>query len=68
MILWRGSKAVIQFLIDYIFGDDWTVAVVIGVGALATWGLIEAGWKRLVAVAPGGDCGDGAESLARGPA
>ena len=43
MILWRGFKAVIRFLIDYIFGDDWTVAVVIGVGLLATWRLIEAG-------------------------
>jgi hypothetical protein len=30
-------------LVDYIVGDDWRVAAVIGAALLASWGLIEAG-------------------------
>ena len=43
MILWRWTRAFVGFWIDYIFGDDWTVAAVIGVALLATWGLVRAG-------------------------
>ena len=43
MVVWRGTKAVVLFLIDYIIGDDWTVAALIALGMLATWRLVEAG-------------------------
>lgn len=39
----RWIRAFVAFWIDYIVGDDWTVAAVIGVALLATWGLVEAG-------------------------
>jgi hypothetical protein len=42
MILWRWIRAFVAFWVDYIFGDDWTVAAVIGVALLATWGLVKA--------------------------
>jgi hypothetical protein len=43
MILRRWIRAFVAFWIDYIFGDDWTVAAAIGVALLATWGLVRAG-------------------------
>jgi hypothetical protein len=43
MVVWRWTKAVVLFLVDYIIGDDWTVAALIAVGLLATWRLVEAG-------------------------
>ena len=43
MVVWRWTKAVVLFLVDYIFGDDWTVAALIALGLLATWRLVEAG-------------------------
>lgn len=43
MVVWRWTKAVVLFLIDYIIGDDWTVAALIALGMLATWSLVEAG-------------------------
>jgi hypothetical protein len=42
MILWRWIRAFLLFWVDYIFGDDWTVAAVIGGALLATWGLVQA--------------------------
>jgi hypothetical protein len=42
VILWRFARAFVSFWIDYIFGDDWTVALVIGLALLGTWGLVEA--------------------------
>ena len=42
MILRRWTRAFVLFWVDYIFGDDWTVAAVIGVALLATWGLVQA--------------------------
>jgi hypothetical protein len=42
MVVWRWIKAVVLFLIDYIIGDDWTVAALIAFGMLATWRLVEA--------------------------
>jgi hypothetical protein len=43
MIVWRWTRAFFAFWIDFIIGDDWTVAAVIAVALLATWGLVEAG-------------------------
>jgi hypothetical protein len=43
MTVWRWIRAVVLFLVDYVIGDDWTVAALIGVGLIATWGLVEAG-------------------------
>jgi hypothetical protein len=42
MVVWRAIKAVVLFLVDYIVGDDWTVAALIALGLLATWRLVEA--------------------------
>jgi hypothetical protein len=42
MIVWRWIRAFVLFWVDYIFGDDWTVAAVIGVALLATWRLVQA--------------------------
>ena len=38
----RWLVAFVRFWIDYIFGDDWTVAAIIGAALLATWGLVQA--------------------------
>ena len=43
MILWRWARRFVLFWVDYIFGDDWTVAAVIGAALLGTWGLVRAG-------------------------
>jgi hypothetical protein len=43
MIVLGWARAFAAFWIDYIFGDDWTVAAVIGIALLATWGLARAG-------------------------
>jgi hypothetical protein len=43
MIVWRFIKAFVRFWIDYIFGDDWTVAVLLALGLVVTWRLLEAG-------------------------
>jgi hypothetical protein len=42
MVVWRWTKAVVLFLVDYVIGDDWTVAALIALGLLATWPLEEA--------------------------
>lgn len=39
---WRWVKAVVVFLVDFIIGDDWTVAAGIAVGLLLTWRLVAA--------------------------
>ena len=38
----RWLFAFVRFWIDYIFGDDWTVAAIVGAALLATWGLVQA--------------------------
>jgi hypothetical protein len=43
MTVWRWARAFVLFWVDYIVGDDWTVAAVIGLALLATWGLVRAG-------------------------
>ena len=42
-MIWRWTRAFIGFWVDFVLGDDWTVAAAIAVGLLATWGLVEAG-------------------------
>jgi hypothetical protein len=37
----RWIRAFVLFWVDYVVGDDWTVAAVVGVALLATWGLTE---------------------------
>jgi hypothetical protein len=39
VIALRWLKAFVAFWIDFIVGDDWTVAAAIGVALLGTWGL-----------------------------
>jgi hypothetical protein len=50
----RILRAVVAFWADFLIGDDWTVAAVVAVALLATWGLVEAGvdawWLLPVAV------------------
>jgi hypothetical protein len=43
MVVWRWTRTVVLFLVDYIFGDDWTVAALIALGLVAAWWLVEAG-------------------------
>ena len=43
MVVWEWIRAVVLFLVDYVVGDDWTVAALIALGLLATWRLEEAG-------------------------
>ena len=55
MIVWRWIKAGVKWwLVTFVIGDDWRVAVRIAVALLATWGLVEAGvaawWLLPVAV------------------
>ena len=57
MTLWRWIRAFALFWADYVFGDDWTFAAVIGAALLATWALVQAGvpawWLLPVAVLGG---------------
>jgi hypothetical protein len=39
----RTLRAIAAFWVDFIVGDDWTVAAVVVVALLATWGLVQAG-------------------------
>lgn len=43
MIVWRWIRAFVGFWVDFVIGDDWTVAAVIALALLATWGLVAAG-------------------------
>jgi hypothetical protein len=43
MIVVRGVRAFIRFWVDFIVGDDWTVAATVAVALLCTWGLTRAG-------------------------
>ena len=43
MVVLRWTKAVVLFLVDYVIGDDWTVAAMIALGLLVTWRLVDAG-------------------------
>jgi hypothetical protein len=54
MIVIRWIRAFVDFWIDFIVGDDWTVAATVLAALLATWGLHQAGlpawWLLPVAV------------------
>jgi hypothetical protein len=43
MIVVRWIRAFAGFWIDFVIGDDWTVAATVLVALLATWGLVLAG-------------------------
>ncbi len=39
----HGVRAFIIFWVDFIIGDDWTVAATVALALLGTWGLTRAG-------------------------
>jgi hypothetical protein len=43
MVLWSWAKAFAAFWVDFIIGDDWTVAAAIALALLGTWALVQAG-------------------------
>jgi hypothetical protein len=43
VIVLRWLRAFVEFWIDFVVGDDWTVAAAVLVGLLGSWGLVEAG-------------------------
>jgi hypothetical protein len=43
MIVVRWIRAFVAFWVDFIVGDDWTVAAAVLAALLATWGLQRAG-------------------------
>jgi hypothetical protein len=43
VIVLRWVRAFVEFWIDFVVGDDWTVAAAVLAGLLGTWGLVEAG-------------------------
>ena len=43
MIVVRWIRAFVDFWVDFIVGDDWTVAAAVGVALLAIWALHRAG-------------------------
>ena len=54
MIVVRWIRAFVEFWVEFIVGDDWTVAATVGVALLVTWALHRAGvaawWLVPVAV------------------
>jgi hypothetical protein len=44
MIVVRWIRAFVDFWIDFVVGDDWTVAATVVAALLATWGLQRAGF------------------------
>lgn len=56
MTVLRWVRAFVRFWVDFIVGDDWTVAATVVLGLLGTWGLVRAGlpaWWLLPAAAIG---------------
>jgi hypothetical protein len=43
MIVVRWIRAFVGFWVDFVIGDDWTVAATVLAALLATWGLTRAG-------------------------
>jgi hypothetical protein len=43
VILVRWLRAFVGFWVDFVVGDDWTVAATVLLALLATWGLVRAG-------------------------
>ena len=50
----RALRALAAFWLDFVLGDDWTVAAVVAAALLASWGLVSAGvdawWLLPVAI------------------
>ena len=50
----RGVRAFVMFWVDFIIGDDWTVAATVALALVGTWCLTRAGfvawWLLPVAV------------------
>jgi hypothetical protein len=42
-VIVRWIRAFVDFWVDFIVGDDWTVAAAVGVALLVTWALHRAG-------------------------
>jgi hypothetical protein len=42
VIVWRWTRSFARFWVDFVIGDDWTVAAVIAVTLVVTWRLVEA--------------------------
>jgi hypothetical protein len=42
MTVWRRIRAFLRFWVDFVIGDDWTVAAAIALALLVTWGLVQA--------------------------
>jgi hypothetical protein len=56
MIVLRWIRAFLDFWVDFVVGDDWTVAASVLAAILGTWGLVQAGlaaWWLLPAAALG---------------
>jgi hypothetical protein len=43
VIVVRWIRAFVLFWVDFIVGDDWTVAAAVAAALLGTWGLLRAG-------------------------
>jgi hypothetical protein len=43
VIVVRWIRAFVGFWVDFIVGDDWTVAATVAAALLGTWGLTHAG-------------------------
>jgi lysylphosphatidylglycerol synthetase-like protein (DUF2156 family) len=41
--VWRWIRAFLRFWVDFVIGDDWTVAAAIALALLGTWGLVQTG-------------------------
>jgi UPF0716 family protein affecting phage T7 exclusion len=39
----RGVRAFVMFWVDFIIGDDWTIAATVALALLGTWDLTRAG-------------------------
>jgi hypothetical protein len=65
MIVVRWVRAFVGFWIDFVIGDDWTVAATVLVALLVTWGLAQAGLPAAWALLPAAAVGSTAVSLRR---
>jgi hypothetical protein len=43
VIVLRALVAFVRFWVDFIVGDDWTVALAVGLALAGTWALVIAG-------------------------
>ena len=52
MIVVRWIRAFVDFWIDFVVGDDWTVAATVLAALLVTWGLQRAAFPAWAATSP----------------